>query len=658
MMKKIFFLLLALTAIAFPQEKYFIYFKDKGVPPTHSLMKGDALFKTAEELLSERSLERRKKTMGDNYITYEDLSVREEYVNELTNLGVEIIWRLNWFNSVSAYLNEIQISEVIKLWFVERIEPVKSFAFKKDYEERTLLIPEKMQSIFDNDYGPSFNQLQLSRIPEVHAYGIKGDGVIIGFLDTGYRWRAHESLMNSKVIAEYDFIFGDTITANQPEDHPSQDFHGTLVFSVTGGYAPGQLIGASYRSSFLLAKTEDIRSERNIEEDNYAAALIWMESLGVDITTSSLGYSEFDPGQRSYTYSEMNGNTTIVTKAANLAFERGIVTITSAGNEGNSSWKFITAPADAFNILAVGSVNANNELSGFSSRGPTSDGRVKPEILARGEVVLGALATDSVGYRHGSGTSLSAPIAAGVAGLLLSAHPHLNNYQVRSILIETSDNSSSPNNDRGYGLVSAVDAISYPTIEKSDNKYFLHKYFLNNPGIDLSTVKMLYSTDGENFNQLEYSSAVNKQFKYALPVLGFDQIVQFYFSYTDSNSVERKEPVSGAYKFQYGQLTIYHNLDLKFIPTDYVLSQNYPNPFNSGTWINVITETDENAQLVIFNALGQKVKTLFSGLMPAGLNKIPWDGKTDFGTQAASGVYYYILRMAGKEYAKKMILLR
>lgn len=657
-MKMVLFFLLIAVTVSTAQEKHFIYFKDKKIPSNQILMKGDAHFNAAEILLTERSIERRKKTMGDNYITFEDLPVNEEYVNELLNLGVEIIWQLNWFNCVSAYMYEKQVDDVSKLWFVERIEPVKSLAFKKDFEEQTLLIPDKKQSVFGNDYGPSFNQLQLSRIPEVHAYGIKGDGVMIGFLDTGYRWRTHESLMNSKVIAEYDFIFGDTITANQPEDHPSQDFHGTLVFSVTGGYAPGQLIGASYRSSFLLAKTEDIRSERNIEEDNYAAALIWMESLGVDITTSSLGYSEFDQGQRSYTYSEMNGNTTIVTKAANLAYERGIVTITSAGNEGNSSWRFITAPADAYNILAVGSVNANNELSGFSSRGPTSDGRIKPEIVARGEVVLGALATDSVGYRHGSGTSLSAPIAAGVAGLLLSAHPHLNNKQVRSILMETSDNSSSPNNDRGYGLVSAVSAISYPTIEKIDNKYFLHKYFLNNPGIDLSTVKMLYSTDGENFTQLDYHSAVNKKFKYEFPSMGYDQIVQFYFSYLDSSSVERKEPVSGSYKFQFGQLTVYHNLDLKFIPTDYVLSQNYPNPFNSGTKINVITETDENVQLIIFNALGQKVKTLFSGLMPAGLNTLPWDGRTDSGTPAASGVYYYILRMAGKEFAKKMLLLR
>ena len=159
--------------------------------------------------------------------------------------------------------------------------------------------------------------MNLSDVPIVHSKNINGNEVIIGILDTGFDWKLHNSLKDRNVIAEYDFIFDDSVTANQPGDSPSQDSHGTYVFSIIAGFADSILIGPAYNSSFILAKTEDVRSETHIEEDNYAAALIWMESLGVDITTSSLGYNIFDSGY-SYNYSDMDGRTTIVTKAAEL----------------------------------------------------------------------------------------------------------------------------------------------------------------------------------------------------------------------------------------------------------------------------------------------------------------------------------------------------
>ena len=233
---------------------------------------------------------------------------------------------------------------------------------------------------------------------------LHGNGIIIGILDSGFKWKGHESLINANVISEYDFIFKDSVTENQAGDRSDQHSHGTQVFSVIGGYKDSVLIGAAFNSSFILAKTEDLRSESHLEEDNYAAALIWMESLGVDVTTSSVGYNIFDDSVFSYKYSDMNGKTTIVTKAAELAFQRGIVTLSAAGNEGDDPWFHIIAPADGFNTIGVGAVTSNNQLANFSSRGPTSDGRIKPEIVAQGVGVFFASTSGFNTYSSGNGT--------------------------------------------------------------------------------------------------------------------------------------------------------------------------------------------------------------------------------------------------------------
>ena len=469
---------------AFLSQSISSYFKDKGVESSARLEKSSPVYNSALSLLSTKSIERRIKNLGeDNIITYEDLPLKEDYVFQLEQIGIKIENKLRWFNAVSAYLTEDEKIKVARLTFVEKIDPVKKFVFKSPELESSSQLFKQPDNLFDFDYGPSFGQLQLSDVPAVHSKGITGEGVLLGLLDTGFNWKNHESLKDATVVAEYDFIFKDNSTQNDSLDNPNQHGHGTLVFSIVGGFKEGSLIGSAFGSDFILAKTEDIRSEKHIEEDNYAAALEWMESYGVDITSNSLGYSTFDPPEFSYTYSDMDGKTTIVTKAAELAFRRGVVTISSAGNEGNTSWRYITAPADGINTLGIGAVDNSNQLASFSSRGPSYDGRIKPDVVAQGVGVYCATAGNFSGYGTASGTSVSAPIASGVAALLLSAYPHLKNTQVRSIFIETADNSSSPNNDRGYGLLSAVKAIEFPNLEASDGTFILNKMFLTNDNI-------------------------------------------------------------------------------------------------------------------------------------------------------------------------------
>jgi len=658
----ILWIFIVFTSISFSQSKYFIFFKDKGVEPSSRLEKSSPVYNSALSLLSTKSIERRIKNLGeDNIITFEDLPLKEDYVFQLEQIGIKIENKLRWFNAVTAYLTEDEKIKVARLTFVEKIDPVKKFVFKFLELESSSQLFKQPDNLFDFDYGPSFGQLQLSDVPAVHSKGITGEGVLLGLLDTGFNWKNHESLEDATVVAEYDFIFKDNSTQNDSLDNPNQHGHGTLVFSIVGGFKEGSLIGSAFGSDFILAKTEDIRSEKHIEEDNYAAALEWMESYGVDITSNSLGYSTFDPPEFSYTYSDMDGKTTIVTKAAELAFRRGVVTITSAGNEGIYPWRYITAPADGINTLGIGAVDNSNQLASFSSRGPSFDGRIKPDVVAQGVGVYCANAEDFSAYFTKNGTSVAAPIASGIAALLLSAYPHLKNTQVRSILIETADSSFSPNNERGYGLLSALKAIEFPNLEASDGTFILNKMYLTNENIFPQTVFVHYSTNGVDYTekQMEFDDSLKYTFK--LPYFFNDELVEFYFTYEDNSGASFRDPVSNNYKFYYGSLDISLNTDLNKSYTDYLVSEPFPNPFyplqNTFTSISLKSSGNENLTIRIIDPLGQQVG-FYNTVTVDGENRFDWYGKNENGVPMASGVYYFLINLDDKQYSRNLVLLR
>lgn len=661
-MNKIILAILILSfSTALAQEKYMIYLKDKGKYAQEILSKSSSKKIIAKKVLSEKSIERRKKNLGENYFTFQDLPVNNNYINILNDLGIKIENKLKWFNAVSAYLSKDQVTQIKLFPFVKKIEKVKELRSTKPFDKNRELNNSLLKTSSENmyEYGSSLTQNNLSDIPKIHNMGFTGEGVIIGLLDTGFDWKEHNSLKDRNVISEKDFINKDNITRNEPgQDVSSQHNHGTSVFSIVGGFDEGNLIGPAFNASYVLAKTEYVPSETHLEEDNYAAALEWMDSIGVDITSSSLGYSEFDDSVFSYTYKDMDGKTTIVTKAAEMAFDRGLVIITSAGNEGNSAWRYITAPGDGFNTLTIGAVSSANIITSFSSEGPTFDGRIKPEIVAMGSGVVNARAGSSDTYSTGSGTSFSAPIAAGIAGLLLSAHPHLTNRQVRKIMIASGDNFNNPDNERGYGLISAVRALTYPNLEALDGGFRVHKLFTDSTLQNVSTIKVLFQKEGDDFVEVKEMTKDERGIYITnLPSLNSEQKIKFSFDLLDAGgNIIGTEPTEGTYTWYFGDPISDILLEVKdspTIPENHKLYQNYPNPFNPTTKINYYLNSSEKVTIKVFNILGQEIITLVDEVKDAGLHQVLFSANN-----ISPGVYFYQMKAGNFKQTKKLMVLK
>ena len=247
-------------------------------------------------------------------------------------------------------------------------------------------------------------------------------------MDAGFSNLTHEAFSSMDIIAKWDFVDNDLDVGGHS--------HGTGTLSTIGGFMEGQLIGPAYGASFILARTEnDPASETPIEEDNWIAALEWADSIGVDVTSTSLGYLDFDAPYTSYTWEDMDGNTALITIAADHAVKLGITVVNSAGNNGyNSLHNTLNAPADGDSVITIGAVSSSGVISSFSSVGPTADGRIKPDLLAMGSSVYAASTAGTSSYAYVSGTSFSCPLAAGVCALMLQKNPSLAPMEILQLI--------------------------------------------------------------------------------------------------------------------------------------------------------------------------------------------------------------------------------
>ena len=435
------------------QIHVWIMFKDKG---------SDVVARKQNVTLHPKTLERRKKLFPEP-VTWYDVPVHQEYINGIILVGAEVHRKSKWLNAVSVFATMDQIETIAAMNFVKGIQPVVKLSRRKNKIINKMTYSRHRNSSL-MDYGLAQTQIEMMNCDLAHDIGYFGQGVRILVIDTGFDL-THEAFDSLHVIDQWDFINDDNNTANETdsEANDGQHNHGTSVLSIMGAYVPGTLIGPAFGAEYLLAKTEIVAEEIQQEEDNYVAALEWGEANGADVVNSSLGYLDW------YSYCDMDGNTAITTIGIDIAASLGLACVTSAGNWANEDPPvdpcetlsyYISAPADADSVIAVGAVSADSIIASFSSRGPTYDGRIKPEVSALGVGV--AVANPAGGYSvFYSGTSASSPLVAGAAAVLLSANPQWNNMEVREALMMTASQVDMPNNDYGYGLVNIWSALFY-----------------------------------------------------------------------------------------------------------------------------------------------------------------------------------------------------
>jgi hypothetical protein len=443
---------IAVGGEGFCQQRYWVYFRDKGCTTPEEIRTALA---REESRLSSAARERLRKVRPEAHLLSEaDLPVCTGYLREIRALtGLEPHAVVRSINAASYAFDVEQRACVERLPFVLKTAPVRRFA--RDPEPDAGSRPAR--SLRDADtlnYGDSFTQNALENFPPAHDAGYDGRGVLVGMLDAGWNLLEHRCFETLDIVATWDFVNGDSSVANDP-GQMGEGSHGTKTLSCLAGYDPGYLIGAAYGISIALAKTENTEYELPIEEDNWAAGIEWLDSLGCVIATSSLSYPSL------HSYEELDGNTTVITIAADNAVARGIVVLNSAGNRGNYTYpnNKMGPPSDGDSVLAIGSVNADSMRSSFSSLGPTYDGRIKPDLMAMGNAVTTASSVNPEGYTVASGTSFSTPITAGACALLLQADPALTPMQVHAFLKATGTQAHNPDTLNGWGIYDVWRAI-------------------------------------------------------------------------------------------------------------------------------------------------------------------------------------------------------
>ena len=439
--------------------KYFIQFTDKNNSPY--------TISHPEAFLTVRALARR--AVHGIAIQENDLPVNPEYIKDVAATGVSVLNTSRWLNGVIIYtIDSSLVDSVEALPFVKRTiffknAPHKEKAFFKN-EVYSKINPNprtKASSFLEEKYGFALTQIKQIDGISLHNSGYLGQNMVIAVLDGGFLNVPNQTVFDSLrarhgILGTKDFVHPDGNVYTESE-------HGRMVLSCMAADEPGLMIGTAPDASYWLLRSEDVNSENVIEEYNWVCAAEFADSVGADVINSSLGYTAFDNPAASHSYSDMNGKTAISTIGAEIAASKGILVVNSAGNDGyDITFPWIGAPADGDSVFTVGAVDANGVRAGFSSIGPTSDGRIKPTVMAMGQ---GSTVADaSSGVLFGDGTSFSSPIMAGMCACLWQAHPKASNMQIMEAINETASNHTNPNNLIGWGIPDFAKADSLLTV--------------------------------------------------------------------------------------------------------------------------------------------------------------------------------------------------
>lgn len=453
-------------------------------------------------ILSQRAIDRRNQQGVTLDIT--DVPIDKNYYNQLKNEpNITILGKSKWLNAIHIQGTETVIKALKnKFNFIESLDFADTSlntGSKTDSKIKIVNHQNKFKNTVETfNYGAAENQIKMLKGNYLHAQGLTGKNQIIAIIDSGFP--DVNTLAAFKRIRDNNQILGGYNFADRNTNFYTRNNHGTLVLSTIAGYLENQFVGTAPDAKFYLFISEIAETETVLEETLWVEAAERADSLGVDVINTSLGYSTFDNPNHNYSYSDMDGKTTFISRGAEIAANKGILVVNSAGNSGNDAWKYITAPADAASVITVGAVDANRNISFFSSFGPSFDGRIKPEVLAQG--TASAVINNANGnVVNANGTSFSAPIMAGLIAclndnegfLLKSANTSTNfNTYLKQAVYESADRFSSPTAQHGYGI---------PNFEVALNNYIgstgsVEDNFFENLKISPNPIETIFKING------------------------------------------------------------------------------------------------------------------------------------------------------------------
>ncbi|MGL1885201.1 MAG: S8 family peptidase [Reichenbachiella sp.] len=439
----ILFVLLVWANTSFAQiDRYIVFFPDKA----NSSFSIDQ----PEDFLSQRALDRRERQ--NISITSEDLPVSGSYLDSLNNYSLTAVYATKWLNGVMIEATADQINLIKSRSFVSSIELVAPGS-KITIDQGEKGFEYNLTAPAESKY-TSADQLNMLGADEMHQDNITGMGIWIGVFDAGFK-SVNESAVFVDLFSEERLKNTFDFTQNNYDVFSAKEDHGTSVLSCIVS-ASETMTGTSPDAMISLFVTEDPSTEFPIEEYNWLFAAEKADSLGIDVISSSLGYYDFDQKVgydfTNYTYEDLDGKTSTISKAAQFATDRGILVVTSAGNEGNNDWQYITMPADVADVITVGAVTSSNNLASFSSTGPTSDDRVKPDVVAKGVYTTVLNGDNEITIR--SGTSFSGPLISGFAASVWQLFPDLTNKELKDVITGSGDRVDRIDTLKGFGIPS------------------------------------------------------------------------------------------------------------------------------------------------------------------------------------------------------------
>ncbi len=409
-------------------------------------------------------------TVYDTIIIHKQININgSTYSDTLTVSYAPVIVRDTFVHPGPIYIRDTLLltdsvignnfDSIFRLPFIDTVEgiefnPLRALFTKSKFEDEER--PVNQSIIYPNKYGSAYHQINMLNADLLHQMGYNGQGIAVSVMDNGFYKADQIAAFDSvrpRILGTWDFV-------NNEQNVYNDGSHGENTFSCMAANLPDKYIGTAPGADYYLFTTEDDNAEWVMEEYNWAAAAEVADSLGAQLFSTSLGYSEFDQGIGNHTYNDLNGHTTVITRAANTAFGKGILIVNSAGNEGQHPWYHIIAPADGDSVLAVGSVDSARNLSGFSGRGPNVIGRIKPDVCAQG-TNSAIITTPSGAPGYNNGTSFSCPIMAGCAASLWSAFPQKSAREIYDAIVISADRFWSPNNDYGYGIPNFYNAYLF-----------------------------------------------------------------------------------------------------------------------------------------------------------------------------------------------------